>query len=167
MSAYSIQRRWLMTTKYTLQDKINHLATWRSSGLTRVQYASEHNINFNSFKNWHCQIKKIQQESVTPVIVPVTVTQAPVCAPILPVTAHPEPLDKHTPSTRHVSLPHSSLTAHPQACHEDQNTSDHHKTLSPSDLPGGDNLKVLLPSGLVVICQLGQLAKVMGVLHDA
>jgi transposase-like protein len=38
--------------RYTLEEKRQHVAAWRSSGLTRQQYSELHDIKFSSFREW-------------------------------------------------------------------------------------------------------------------
>lgn len=38
--------------RYTLEEKRQHVAAWRSSGLTRQQYSELHDIKFSTFREW-------------------------------------------------------------------------------------------------------------------
>ncbi|MFC0179474.1 hypothetical protein [Thorsellia kenyensis] len=44
--------------KYTIQEKIAHLEARAASGLKMADYATLHNINFNSFRCWSYYVKK-------------------------------------------------------------------------------------------------------------
>ncbi|EEO7697845.1 hypothetical protein QXB10_001713 [Salmonella enterica] len=37
---------------YTLEEKRQHVASWRASGLTRQQYCELHDIKFSTFREW-------------------------------------------------------------------------------------------------------------------
>ncbi|MNV83612.1 hypothetical protein D3C71_1774290 [compost metagenome] len=40
------------SSRFPLEHMALHVDAWRSSGLTRKQYARQHNIPFNRFRNW-------------------------------------------------------------------------------------------------------------------
>lgn len=42
---------------YTLEEKRQHVAAWRASGLTRQQYSELHDIKFSIFREWPQDIK--------------------------------------------------------------------------------------------------------------
>lgn len=67
-----------MQSQQTQQcDWSEHIARWRASKLTRVEYCKQHDLKFHAFVY---QIKSRQQTQVTPVtLVPVKVRMAP-CA---------------------------------------------------------------------------------------
>lgn len=37
---------------FSLEEKRQHVADWRASGLTRQQYCELHNIKFSAFREW-------------------------------------------------------------------------------------------------------------------
>lgn len=62
--------------RWTLDQKKHHVAAWRASGLTRMQYAELYDIPFRSLRQWQQDVAKAEQRANTPEIIPVRVPEA-------------------------------------------------------------------------------------------
>lgn len=55
-----------MPSRYTKEQKQQHVDAWRQSGLLQPDYCKQHNIKRSSFKNWSADYKS----SCIPVVIP-------------------------------------------------------------------------------------------------
>ncbi len=39
-------------SKYTPEEKANHISTWKSSGITQKEYCVQHNLKYMTFGKW-------------------------------------------------------------------------------------------------------------------
>jgi hypothetical protein len=74
-----------MATKYTPEERINHLSSWKNSGLTQADYCKEHGIKYLTFNKWVYKsrsttdpIKKIDKPKSQKNFIPIRVTNSPV-----------------------------------------------------------------------------------------
>lgn len=65
---------------YTLEEKRQHVASWRASGLTRQQYCELHDIKFSTFREWP-QDTKAERRVNDSGLIPVHIATAQPVAP--------------------------------------------------------------------------------------
>ena len=60
---------------YTKEEKIAHVTSWLSSGLTQKEYSLNNDLNYSTFKNWLGQYRANNRPSASPgqgTFIPVT-----------------------------------------------------------------------------------------------
>lgn len=74
--------------QYTLEEKRQHVAAWRSSGLTRQQYSELHDIKFSTFREWPQDIKtRVSNDSAG--LIPVHIATDSAVTPVAPAVNEP------------------------------------------------------------------------------
>lgn len=63
--------------RWTIKEKKQHVACWRASGLTRLQYAELHAVPFKSLRQWRQRYAKPQLDTLWVCLT----AQAQKCAP--------------------------------------------------------------------------------------
>ncbi|MCX8985966.1 IS66 family insertion sequence element accessory protein TnpA [Citrobacter portucalensis] len=79
------KKRWI------IKEKIQHVASWRASGLTRLQYAELHAIPFKSLRQWPQDIASAERRvrASVPDLLPVSIHSSSATAQaVSPVTLH-------------------------------------------------------------------------------
>lgn len=57
--------------RWFIDQKKQHVASWRASGLTRRQYCELNDIPFTSFREWPQDVAKAQRRASKPTVLPV------------------------------------------------------------------------------------------------
>ena len=79
-----------MKQRWIIEQKKQHAADWRVSGLTRQQYCKFNGIPFTSFRECPQNVAKAQRRVSEPAVLPVHITEsAPSTEPFSPVVAEP------------------------------------------------------------------------------
>ncbi|EEU7751397.1 IS66 family insertion sequence element accessory protein TnpB [Salmonella enterica] len=73
---------------YTLEEKRQHVVSWRASGLTRQQYCELHDIKFSTFREWP-QDTKAERRGNDSGLIPVHIATAQPVVPAPPVVNDP------------------------------------------------------------------------------
>ena len=73
---------------YTLEEKRQHVASWRTSGLTRQQYCELHSIKCSTFREWP-QDTKAERRADDSGLIPVHIATAQPVVPAPPVANDP------------------------------------------------------------------------------
>ncbi|MDF7680562.1 IS66 family insertion sequence element accessory protein TnpB [Enterobacteriaceae bacterium ESL0689] len=60
-----------MKRKWCIEQKKQHVADWRASGLTRRQYCVLNDISFASFRDWPRDVARAEQPARAPAVLPV------------------------------------------------------------------------------------------------
>ncbi|MEZ2578506.1 IS66 family insertion sequence element accessory protein TnpA [Buttiauxella ferragutiae] len=74
--------------RYTFDEKIQHVASWRASGLTRQQYCALHTIKFSTFREWP-QDTKTERRANDSGLLPVHISTTSPAEPLSPVVNDP------------------------------------------------------------------------------
>ncbi|ECF1925503.1 IS66 family insertion sequence element accessory protein TnpB [Salmonella enterica subsp. enterica serovar Newport] len=69
--------------RWSIEQKRQHVAAWRASGLTRQQYCELNDIPFKSLREWPKDVAKAEHRANEPTILPVQI------APTLQADAPP------------------------------------------------------------------------------
>ncbi|HAD5969896.1 TPA_asm: IS66 family insertion sequence hypothetical protein [Salmonella enterica subsp. enterica serovar Typhimurium] len=69
--------------RWSIAQKKQHVAAWRASGLTRLQYCELNDIPFKSLSQWPQDVAKAERRANQPAIIPVQI------APAMPADAPP------------------------------------------------------------------------------
>jgi len=76
--------------RWFIDQKIQHVATWRASGLTRQQYCALNDIPFTSFREWPQDVAKARRRASEPAVLPVHIAGSPPPAePLSPAATEP------------------------------------------------------------------------------
>jgi hypothetical protein len=65
-----------MKQRWFIEQKKQHVAGWRASGLTRLQYCELNDIPFTSFREWPQDVAKAERRAKEPAVLPVHITEA-------------------------------------------------------------------------------------------
>lgn len=57
--------------RWTIEQKRQHVAAWRASGLTRQQYCELNDIPFTSLREWPQDVAKAERRANEPTVLPV------------------------------------------------------------------------------------------------
>ena len=60
--------------RWTLDQKKHHVATWRTSGLTREQYCDLYDIPFKSLRQWPQDVALAERRAKAPEVIPISVS---------------------------------------------------------------------------------------------
>lgn len=60
-----------MKQRLFIEQKKQHVASWRASGLTLQQYCELHDIPFTSFREWPLDVAKAERRASEPTVLPV------------------------------------------------------------------------------------------------
>lgn len=74
--------------QYSLEERRQHVASWRASGLTRQQYCGLHDIKFSTFREWPQDNKPVVSKDGSGLI-PVHIATESVTTPAAPVVNEP------------------------------------------------------------------------------
>lgn len=66
-----------MKQRWFIEQKKQHVTSWRASGLTRQQYCELNDIPFTSFREWPQDVAKAERRASEPTVLPVHITEAP------------------------------------------------------------------------------------------
>jgi hypothetical protein len=66
-----------MRQRWFIEQKKQHVASWRASGLTRLQYCELNDIPFTSFREWPQYVAKAERRASIPAVLPVQITEYP------------------------------------------------------------------------------------------
>jgi hypothetical protein len=76
--------------RWFIDQKKQHVASWRASGLTRRQYCELNDIPFTSFREWPQDVAKAQRLASKPTVLPVHIVEsAPPSEPFSSVANEP------------------------------------------------------------------------------
>lgn len=76
--------------RWFIDQKKQHVASWRASGLTRRQYCELNDIPFTSFREWPQDVAKAQRRASKSTVLPVHIVQsAPPSEPFSSVANEP------------------------------------------------------------------------------
>ncbi|HIE1977103.1 TPA: IS66 family insertion sequence element accessory protein TnpA [Escherichia coli] len=64
-------------TRWTLEQKRQHVGAWRASGLSRVTFCEQHNIPHKSMRYWPKDIARADRKAHGPTFIPVSVSGLP------------------------------------------------------------------------------------------
>ncbi|MGN7792779.1 IS66 family insertion sequence element accessory protein TnpA [Enterobacter sp. 22452] len=79
-----------MRQRWFIEQKKQHVASWRASGLTRQQYCELNDIPFTSFREWPQDVAKAERRASEPAVLPVHITETPPpAAPFSPAVNEP------------------------------------------------------------------------------
>ncbi|EMU8144900.1 IS66 family insertion sequence element accessory protein TnpB [Salmonella enterica] len=67
----------MMRQRWFIEQKKQHVASWRASGLTRQQYCVLNDIPFTSFREWPQDVAKAERRAREPAVLPVHITETP------------------------------------------------------------------------------------------
>ncbi|EOV0239390.1 IS66 family insertion sequence element accessory protein TnpB [Salmonella enterica] len=70
--------------RWSIEQKKQHVAAWRASGLTRQQYCELNDIPFTSLREWPQDVAKAERRTSKPAVLPVHVA-----SPVSPTGALP------------------------------------------------------------------------------
>lgn len=76
--------------RWFIEQKIQHVTSWRSSGLTRQQYCELNDIPFSAFREWPQDVARAERRANEPAVLPVHIAvTTPSAEPVSPVTTEP------------------------------------------------------------------------------
>jgi len=76
--------------RWFIEQKIQHVTSWRASGLTRQQYCELNDIPFTAFREWPQDVARAERRTNEPTVLPVHIAEpARPAEPVLPVTTEP------------------------------------------------------------------------------
>jgi hypothetical protein len=86
-----------LSSRFPLEHMALHVDAWRRSGLTRKQYALQHDISFNRLRNW---IQRLAAPATEPDFIPAHIASA---------TPHETAVMLHLPCGIRLSCPLAML----------------------------------------------------------
>lgn len=64
-----------MKQRWFIEQKKQHVTSWRASGLTRQQYCELNDIPFTSFREWPQDVAKAERRTSEPAVLPVHIAE--------------------------------------------------------------------------------------------
>ncbi|QRP75212.1 IS66 family insertion sequence element accessory protein TnpB [Escherichia coli] len=94
--------------RWTIEQKRQHVAAWRASGLTRQQYCELNDIPFTSLREWPQDVAKAERRANEPTVLPVHI--APPLHADVPQPVTNEPVTLFLPGGVRMCCQPSQLT---------------------------------------------------------